>query len=89
MQFGIERNRQLIIPLTAHDVREPHANGLPPDKEKYNRPMVYLLNTTDAKMTIKHSERRLEVFSDSSFAVNCDMRSFCGTVVKFGSTMLS
>ena len=57
-------------------------------ERRLKRVMVYLLNTAHYRMTIRASDLRLKVYSDASFASNFDYRSFFGTIVMFGDTVI-
>lgn len=57
-------------------------------ERRLRRVMVYLLNTAHFRMTIRASDLRLKVYSDASFASNFDYRSFFGTIVLFGDTVI-
>ena len=57
-------------------------------ERRLKRLMVYLLNTSSYRMTIRASHLKLKVYTDASFASNYDFRSFYGTLAMFGETVI-
>lgn len=55
---------------------------------RLERILVYLKNTISYRMKISKGSMDLNVYTDANFATNYDYKSFQGTLVKFGETVI-